>query len=576
MNVFVPSREPSLITLATVISRIENDQTIETRKRGEMLSGLRTICRLLDVPPGAVPAEPRNLRKRLETISPMACGLSRGRWSNIRSLTLSALTAAGVRAVPGSIGQPLAFAWEELRDKLVGQPLRLGLSSFLKFCSSIQVAPGDVDAAIFGRFHDMLMNDSLKKDPGTVYRRSCLAWNEASATIDAWPKFIVEVPDRRKHYSFPLEAFPVSFGADFDRYFESLANPNLFAKDYAPPLRPATIEGRRLQIVQIASAIVHAGYPLDQVTDLSVLVRPEQAEAAIRFFYQRAGEKKTEGIHQMLMLLRSIARKRTPKDDAVRELLDVLCHNFAVSVTGMRARNRSRLCQFDDPDNVDALLSLPERILEDVRRNDGGGYGAAMRIAYAVAIELLIVAPMRIKNLASLEHDRHFVRSRIGGDGIIHLCIPGEEMKNHDAYEMELPTESAELLRLYLRDYRPRMGGGVDCPWLFPGHSGRRRHPEAFSRDLSEFIFEQTGIRMHAHLFRHFAAKLYLDAHPEDVETARRILGHKSLKTTMKSYVDVKNAAAFRRYDAMIADRRRSGRERRSVSAMIKRLGSAA
>jgi integrase len=120
------------------------------------------------------------------------------------------------------------------------------------------------------------------------------------------------------------------------------------------------------------------------------------------------------------------------------------------------------------------------------------------------------------------------------------------------------------------------MGGGVDCPWLFPGHSGRRRHPEAFSRDLSEFIFEQTGIRMHAHLFRHFAAKLYLDAHPEDVETARRILGHKSLKTTMKSYVDVKNAAAFRRYDAMIADRRRSGRERRSVSAMIKRLGSAA
>jgi integrase len=259
-----------------------------------------------------------------------------------------------------------------------------------------------------------------------------------------------------------------------------------------------------------------------------------------------------------------------------RELLDLLCHNFAVSVAGMRARNRSRLGQFGDPDNLDALLSLPERILDEVRRHDNGGYRSAMRVAYAVAIELLIVAPMPIQNLAWLEHDRHFVRSRIGGDGVIHLRIPAEEMKNHEPYEMKLPKESAELVRLYIRDYRPRMGGGAECPWLFPGYSGRRRNPTGFSRDLSEFIFEQSGIRMHAHLFRHLAAKIYLDAHPEDVETTRRILGHKSLKTTMKSYIEVKNAAAFRRYDALIAARRQDARERRSVAGIMKRLGSAA
>mgnify|MGYP001600332194 CR=1 FL=1 len=199
-----------------------------------------------------------------------------------------------------------------------------------------------------------------------------------------------------------------------------------------------------------------------------------------------------------------------------------------------------------------------------------------MRVAYAVAIELLIVAPMRIQNLAWLEHDRHLVRSRLGTAGVTHLRIPADEMKNHEDYEMELPAESADLLRLFIRDYRPRMGGGADCPWLFPGYSGRRRHPESFSQLLSEFIFEQTGIRMHAHLFRHLAAKIYLDTHPEDVETARRILGHKSLATTMKSYIEVKNAAAFRRYDALIATRRQDARERRSVAGIIKRLGSAA
>ena len=188
---------------------------------------------------------------------------------------------------------------------------------------------------------------------------------------------------------------------------------------------------------------MRAGFPIEQVSDLSVLVRPEHAEAAIRFFYARTGEQKTEAIHQNVMLLRNIAKKRTSKDDPVRELLDVFCKNFAVSVSGMRARNRYRLTQFDDADNVDALLSLPERIVAEVRRDDDGGYRAAMRIAYAVAIELLIVAPMRIKNLASLEHDRHLVRSRIGGDGVIHVCIPADEMKNHEPYEMELPKESA-------------------------------------------------------------------------------------------------------------------------------------
>ena len=91
------SREPSTITLATVISRLESDRSIEKRKRGEMLSALRKICRVLDSPPNAVPAEPRNLCLRLETISPAATKVSRRRWANIRSLTLAALALAGVR-----------------------------------------------------------------------------------------------------------------------------------------------------------------------------------------------------------------------------------------------------------------------------------------------------------------------------------------------------------------------------------------------------------------------------------------------------------------------------------------------
>src|SRR5690349_747372 len=126
---------------------------------------------------------------------------------------------------------------------------------------------------------------------------------------------------------------------------------------------------------------------------------------------------------------------------------------------------------------------------------------------------------------------------------------------------MALPRESAERLAEDLRTYRSRLTP-VPSPWLFPGYGGKRRNTEAFARLISEFVLRETGIRMHVHLFRHLAVKLHLEAHPEDVETARRILGHKSLRTTLRAYADVKNATAFRRYDELIASLRERSRQR--------------
>ncbi len=58
---------------------------------------------------------------------------------------------------------------------------------------------------------------------------------------------------------------------------------------------------------------------------------------------------------------------------------------------------------------------------------------------------------------------------------------------------------------------------------------------------------------MNVHLFRHLAAKFYLEAHPDDVETVRRLLGHGNEATTRRHYAEIKTAAAFRRYDSVIA-----------------------
>jgi integrase len=216
--------------------------------------------------------------------------------------------------------------------------------------------------------------------------------------------------------------------------------------------------------------------------------------------------------------------------------------------------------------NVYALLGLPNRVLREVRRDDGGHRRDALRAMFAVAIELLIVAPIRAKNLTAIEFERHLVHANSGGQPMVHLVIPEHEVKNGEPYEIELPAGSAEIVTDYIATYRSRLSS-TPSPWLFPNDEGGRRVTERFSTDIGDFILREIGIKMNVHLFRHLAVKLHLDAHPEDVETARRLLGHKSLSTTLSAYADMKGASCFRRYDAMIAGLRQDalsgGRHRR-------------
>ena len=61
---------------------------------------------------------------------------------------------------------------------------------------------------------------------------------------------------------------------------------------------------------------------------------------------------------------------------------------------------------------------------------------------------------------------------------------------------------------------------------------------------------------MNVHLFRHLAAMLYLTERQDDPETVRRILGHKSLTTTLRYYAELKTAFAFARYEEVIRNLR--------------------
>jgi integrase len=222
---------------------------------------------------------------------------------------------------------------------------------------------------------------------------------------------------------------------------------------------------------------------------------------------------------------------------------------------GLTQTNRSRLRQLDDRANVAALLGLPSRLIDLAVRNPRSHAGALQAQA-AVAIEILLMAPLRIGNLAELDLERHLIRPGRGNE--LHVVVEPEDVKNEEPLEYPLPPESIALIETYVTKFRERLAA-PGCTALFPGRNGGVKSVNALRDLIARTVHRYTGMRMHPHLFRHAGAKLFLDANPGQYEVVRRVLAHRAIGTTTNFYCGLEVAPAVRHYDATILKQRRKG-----------------
>lgn len=554
-------------TLADVLALIQVNPGLTPARCRDVASSLRTLARALGREPREVPAATDWLRARIQGLHHEQIGLSKKRWQNVRSDLRFALERAG-HLVRHSYLVPMSDAW----DAVIGhceKRHRWNLSRLARFCSAVQVGPDQVDDDVVARFHQALDQESLLKDPAQVVRNAIGAWNKAHEAVAVWPgTALTPLPSRRETYSLPWSAFPESFVNDVDLWLSRLAREDLFADDGpARALRPATCAHRRGQIQRFASAIVHRGVDPTEIRVLADLVSIVRYKLGLRFLIDRAGGASTEAIYGIATALKHVARHHVRVDeDRLREL-SALCRRVCVKKKGLRDKNRACLRQFDDPRNVSLLLGLPEQLVRKAAR-EPKTRKAALKVQMAVAIELLLMAPIRRKNLASLHMERHFVRSRTAKSGIVHLVIPGGEVKNGEDLEFELPGHLVKLIDLYRREYRPLLLSGPN-DWLFPGRGSGHKVLHALSGQISRTIFENTGLHVSVHQFRHIGAKLYLDANPGNYEVVRRTLAHSTIDTTTEHYTGFETRSAARLYDETILKLRQSHRRSGAVNAAV-------
>jgi len=170
----------------------------------------------------------------------------------------------------------------------------------------------------------------------------------------------------------------------------------------------------------------------------------------------------------------------------------------------------------------------------------------------ALAIQILLVAPMRLANLAALNLEENVVR--VGGlEPTYHLVIPPEEVKNEEPLEYPLPKPVNQMLGRYLAVFRPRLCRQENT-WLFPGALNGHKTKGTLSGQIIDHIVKALGIRVTPHQFRHLAAAFILEKDPANYEFVRRVLGHKNLQTTINFYVGLETVDAVRKFSTMVLE----------------------
>lgn len=541
-----------LRTLQDALSTLGDVPSLTPTQKRDGASAIRAIGRILNQPLDSIPAELALLRYRLNEAHYVRAGISRKRWQNIRSSLVSTLRILKNTGYRVNYYLPLRPAWKQCYDCLDTKRRRNGLSSFIHYCNDHNIAPSSVDDETVDDFVRYLEIHTLRSKPRQVHRVTCRLWNEVSECYPAWPDQQLTVPSYKKpKKTIDWDSFPLSFRNEVQRHLDWLGGKDLLA-DHQPPriCKSSTLSLRKKHIHLLASAAVHGGVAIEQFDSLRTLVDQDTVRAAVNWYFEENQHQATAYQKDLVITLYAIAKHWVCSKGDHLEWMKHLISRLCPKQGGLTDKNRTALRQFDEPAQIMRLLQLPEQLVTKADKLPSPKR-QAVAVQIALAIELLLKAPMRINNLVSLELGKQVIMSH-KQDGPVTITLCEHEVKNEFAQEYPLSEETSALLHHYLSVHRSHLLKHPDSTWLFPGEKGSHKQTRTMALQISQTISRELGLKITPHQFRHLAAKLQLDAHPGSYETVRRLLGHKSLKTTTHFYTGLETRQAVKHYDQLL------------------------
>jgi hypothetical protein len=220
----------------------------------------------------------------------------------------------------------------------------------------------------------------------------------------------------------------------------------------------------------------------------------------------------------------------------------------------MTKKNLARLRQFG-PKQLRALFQLPAVLLKGVEAQVRAGTAKPSDMVdgeAACAIAALVHVPMRGQNIASIEVGVQLILPATDDAESI-LSADGSAVKNGLDLNFRLPPDVTALLRRYMNNIRPYFGRTSLSAMLFPGAENQHKSVNCLGAQISKRVQRATGVAMNQHLFRHLCALLFLRRNPGNYVAVQRLLGHRSLKTTMEYYCGAEVDALLEQITASMA-----------------------
>ena len=573
-----PFADLTVISLATLKERVEEDRSVELLRRREICSAITTVAKWLNMPPEMIPAAMSYLRPRLGGLHTIQLGVSDRRIQNVRSLLLSAFRIAGISTKLAPYTAKMSPAWQQLWDLMEGDRYgRTELSRLFRYCSANGIVPSDLSDVISSDFLTALEAESLIKKPKVRHQSVCRVWNQQAGNHagSGWPQIELTIPkyDNRL-YGVDESLVSDAIKDDLAGYLAHLAGADLFGS-MSKPFRPKSVEIFRGHFWRYLSALHHSGVGIADVNALDELVVPAMFERALRWLYERNGKKTSKHIGEIAWAVRCYAVKYRNCDDETLAFYKRAIERLRVNTPGLSDKNRTAMAQFNDPKAVTRYVALPSTLWSKAvaigmtvegrnKRKE-----AQLMVQAAVAIEIAMFAPIRIQNLSTIRLDQHISWNA----NRLRLSFPAHEVKNDQALDFLLPVEASERIKRYINEWRSLFMPATN-PHLFPGRNGKPKDQSALRNQMKKAIFDHTGLQMTPHQFRHAAAKLLLDAKPGHYEVVRKLLGHKTLTTTYAHYAGAETDAAIELYDDIILQLRRPAPVRSATEASNQRTRS--
>ena len=541
----------SVSNLADLLSLVATSNVSDAR-RSDLASAIRTVSKVLGAKPEDLPIDVGFLRRRLDDVSPESQGISPRRWRNVRSLFGNALKMA-VPLMDSAQKNPMSPSWQALAD-LLPTTDRHRLGTLMRYMSAKRIEPAEVTLDLLDEFKVAIVESRLRKNPERTWYWLTWNWNKLAAGMEQWPKLFI--PRKPKNIVFvrPWSVFPDTFKDDWEAY-KKLLSGEVFDEDGPPrTLRAETLAQREYEVRVAASALVASGVPAEKICSIADIARVEPIKLIVSHILNRGVGDHRARAFNMAKMLRVAARYWVKVSDEEYTRIGKIVARFKSDSTGLTDKNRERRLPFNDPALVQRYLALPQRIAGEINRTAKPTLQDAITAQVAVAIAILQVAPLRIKNLVELNIDQHLVER----GNRIYIRIPGEQVKNGRPYELELPEYVADLISWYCTRFRGRLLTS-DSRSLFPGEGGKPKHRRTLQMQITQRIQKYLGIPINAHLFRHIAAKILLDNRPGEYGVVSLLLNHRSVTTTMRAYTGAESISVSRYFNGLVDGLRANG-----------------